>query len=287
MDAEDNARAMLRGEGEIFRRERLRRRLSVAQTANATRLRPRVIEAVEDGIPEHLPSPVFTKGLVQTYARYLGIDSQPYLEFYRAATEIQVEFKIRPESPQLRYRAERVPGVLVGALLSILLLALGGYLYQQYAAFVSGAPLSEAAVPASVRVVPTPLPPATLTPERPAPAAPPKTTRTPEPANVPPPTPTASLPTSTPVAPSPTPTPQGVRVSAQFSGRVWTQVQADGKVVFSGILNSGDQRTWTATDNLMLWAGNAGLVTVTYNGKPLGRLGSPGEVMKVTWTATH
>jgi hypothetical protein len=69
-------------------------------------------------------------------------------------------------------------------------------------------------------------------------------------------------------------------------GRVWVQVESDGQVIFSGILNSGDIRRWTASRQLMLWTGDAANVQVTYNGKSLGRLGSPGQVLKVTWTAT-
>jgi hypothetical protein len=64
------------------------------------------------------------------------------------------------------------------------------------------------------------------------------------------------------------------------------QVETDGNVVFSGTLNAGERRTWNATGKLFLWSGNAGNVDVTYNGKALGRLGAPGEVVKVTWTAT-
>jgi len=79
---------------------------------------------------------------------------------------------------------------------------------------------------------------------------------------------------------------RGVAINTKISDRVWLQVEADGQVIFSGILIPGDQRLWSASDHLMIWSGNAGAVDVTYNGKPLGKLGSPGEVVKVTWTAT-
>ena len=51
-------------------------------------------------------------------------------------------------------------------------------------------------------------------------------------------------------------------------------------------VNAGEKRTWTAADKLLLWSGNAGNVSVIFNGKSLGRLGAPGEVVKVTWVAT-
>lgn len=289
MQRDDDVRATLRGEGSNFRRERLRRRLSVEQTATATRLRPRVIQAIEDGDAEQLPSLVFTTGLVQTYARFLGIDPTPFLEICRASTEIPAEAVIRPESRSVHYRADRVPGFLVPSILSIILIVLAGYLYQQYAAFVHGGGVSEAVAVADAdpRIAPTPL--ASTIAVIPTPVAVPSTpgaTTTPIASNGAAPTATAPPPTPTPRPPTPTPHPQGVHIDVQISGRVWTQVEADGKVVFSGILNSGDKQSWTANDSLLLWTGNAGLTTVTYNGKPLGKLGSPGEVMKVTWTAT-
>ena len=79
---------------------------------------------------------------------------------------------------------------------------------------------------------------------------------------------------------------RGVRIDVLTSGRVWLQVEADGTVSFSGIVNAGEKRTWTAADKLLLWSGNAGNVSVIFNGKSLGRLGAPGEVVKVTWVAT-
>jgi cytoskeletal protein RodZ len=286
---DDDVRAILRGEGEVFRRERLRRRLTLEQTANGTRLRPRVVQAIEDGEADHLPSFVFTKGLVQTYARFLGVDPTPFLETYRVTVAVPTEPVIRPESPTVRYRADRVPGFLIPTLLSVMLIVLGGYLYQQYAAFIHGGGIGEAAavVGSDSRIAPTPLPSSVASLPTPARAAPtPRATATAIASNEVAATPTEALPTETPIPPSPTPHPQGVHVDVQITGRVWTQVEADGKVIFSGILNSGDKQSWTANDSLMLWTGNAGLMTVTYNGKSLGKLGSPGEVMKVTWTAT-
>lgn len=289
MHTDGDVRAVLRGEGEIFRRERLRRRLSVEQTAAVTRLRPRIIRAIEDGDLEDLPSLVFTTGLVQTYARFLGIDPAPFLEVCRAIGQTPASAVIRPESHTIHYRADRMPSFLIPTILSIMLILLVGYLYQQYTAFTRGGGLGDvvAVAGASARIGPTPLPSSAASIPTPvAVAAAPVATTTPVKNNPAAPTPTAGPPPPTAVLPTPTPHPQGVRVDVAISGRVWTQVQADGKVVFSGILNSGDKQTWTATDNLMLWTGNAGLVTVTYNGKALGKLGSPGEVMKVTWTAT-
>lgn len=286
MDRSGDPGAALRAEGEALRRERIRRRLTVAQSAAASLIRPRLIEAIEEGALDRLPSAVFAQGLVQTYARFLGVDPAPYLDAYQRAAVVPAQAAVRPESPSIRYRTERLPGFLVPAIIACLLLALGGYLYQQYAAFVAGAGLAEARPPDSARYIPTPLPPSPTAPT--LAAAQPATTLTP-PAATPPAAPVAQPATPTPMPtppPVPTPTvPREIKIEAQFSGRVWTQVEADGTIVFSGIQNTGDKKTWIAKERLMLWAGNAGDVSVIYNGKSIGKLGAPGEVLKITWTA--
>jgi hypothetical protein len=78
-----------------------------------------------------------------------------------------------------------------------------------------------------------------------------------------------------------------VTVEARVSGRVWAQVEADGQVVFSGILQTGEKKTWKAERALALHVGNAGLVEVTHNGQSLGRLGPAGEVVKREWTSAR
>ncbi len=283
----------LRELGEQFRQERLRRRFTVGQVSAITLLRPRIIEAIEAGDIRALPAPVFTVGLVRTYARQLGLDSGPFLRAYDShaaqpvATLRTSQFLAPPR------HSGRVPAVLFPLIVVTLLLGLTGYLYGQYATFVGSPRLAEARPSDTLALLPTPQPspPSALTPASqptaivssptPRPALTPLATAVPvaSPATVPTPRPTATT------APAPA-VAHGVAINTKISDRVWLQVEADGQVIFSGILIPGDQRLWSASDHLMIWSGNAGAVDVTYNGKPLGKLGSPGEVVKVTWTAT-
>lgn len=268
--------------GDWLRRERMRRHLTLAQVAQATRIRERYLTAIENDNVDELPAPVFAVGLIKVYAKFLSLDPEPFVRAYQARNGTLAAPRVSPEPGRDPYVSRRSPTVLVPVAFVVVLLALAGYLYQQVEAYVSGSGFTAAARGTPLALsIPTPLP---------SPPPPPPPSPTPVP-----PSPTA-LPTAAPATPTrvapPTATEiasatpdHGVRIDTTISGRVWLQVEADGKVVFSGILMPGEKRSWTATKSLMLWSGNAGNVQVTYNGKPLGALGPFGKVMKVTWTA--
>lgn len=276
--------------GEWLRRERTRRRLTLAQAAQATRIRERFLLAIENDDADALPNPVFTIGLIRNYARFLGLDPEPFVRAYKARIGSTPVPEVRPEATRGAYVHSRAPSFLAPAVFAILLVALAGYLYQQVATYVSSAGLGAAPHGTSIALsIPTPLPspaparsptliamaqlPTSVATARPT--ARPRVSPTPEPS----PTPRS---TATPV---PTATPTGIRIDAVASGRVWMEVKSDGKIVFAGILMPGDKRTWTGTQSVMLWSGNAGYVDITYNGKPLGALGPAGQVLKKTWSA--
>ena len=270
-------------DGDRLRRERLHRRLTLAQVEQQTRIRQHYLAAIEDDDIKSLPAPVFAIGLISTYARFLGLAPEAFVATFKDRLGVSLAPEVHPETARVVPPPTRVPAFFWPSIGVLLLLVLVGYLYQQVAMYASGASIPP--TPASlVLIAATPLPtppapPPTATTEALQPVVPVAvanqvvSTATPQPA----PSPT-SVPTATPN--------HGVRIDAAISGRVWVQVEADGNVVFSGILQGGDTHTWTASRTLMIWSGNAGNVNVTYNGKRLGPLGPPGEVVKVTWTAT-
>src|SRR6266516_7581791 len=55
--------------GDVLRRERLRRRLSLIEVGQRTRIHPRLLDAIERDDVHGLPAPVFTVGLITSYAR--------------------------------------------------------------------------------------------------------------------------------------------------------------------------------------------------------------------------
>lgn len=68
--------------GDTLREARQHRGLSLGEVESATRIRKKYLEALETGDFEALPAPVYVKGFLRTYARYLGLDPLPLLALY-------------------------------------------------------------------------------------------------------------------------------------------------------------------------------------------------------------
>src|SRR3954471_6323020 len=62
--------------GEELRREREIRGISLKEIADATKISKRFLDAIERNDHKTLPAPVFTRGFVREYARYLGLNTE-------------------------------------------------------------------------------------------------------------------------------------------------------------------------------------------------------------------
>ena len=62
--------------GAFLAAKRGERGLSLEQAASATRIRLEFLSALEADEPELLPAPVYARGYLRTYARYLGLDEE-------------------------------------------------------------------------------------------------------------------------------------------------------------------------------------------------------------------
>src|SRR3954471_3053490 len=71
--------------GEELRREREIRGISVKEIADATKISKRFLEAIERNDHKTLPAPVFTRGFVREYARYLGLNAEEMVNRYNFA----------------------------------------------------------------------------------------------------------------------------------------------------------------------------------------------------------
>src|SRR5881409_1885677 len=71
--------------GEELRREREIRGISLKEIADATKISKRFLEAIEKNDHGTLPAPVFTRGFVREYARYLGLSAEEIVNRYNFA----------------------------------------------------------------------------------------------------------------------------------------------------------------------------------------------------------
>lgn len=302
--------------GKILREARESRGLTIEQVEEATRIRHVFLEALEDERFADMPSDVYARGFLRTYARFLDLDAEALLETYRRQTGVSSPSvpKVLDE-PLLRHTRPSLFATLFLILMLLLVVGLAGwYGYHRYYLGVVPWPLSQL-TPASVTRAPG-NPTATLSVQtaQPSPAQPtPLATQ----ASAQPATPTqqaveaAPSPTQTPVGTatsvsSPTPRPQvtrtatptigptatlagpedqgAIRVEARVVADTYIELTLDGREVDAVILRPGQDQVWTAENSVRLRIGNAAGLQLTVNGVPVGSLGVQGQVVQVEYT---
>lgn len=70
---------------------------------------------------------------------------------------------------------------------------------------------------------------------------------------------------------------QKLVLSASAKSYVWVSSTPEGQPQFEGVLQQGEQKTFTAKTDVWIKVGNAAGVSISYNGQPLGSLGKYGD----------
>src|ERR1700716_3362824 len=104
--------------GNSLREARIRQGLDYPQVELATKIRAKYIRALEEEHFEVLPSGTYVKGFLRSYAEFLGLDGQLYVDEYNS------RFVVGEEEPQSRPRRSAPPprGVQVQARVVLLTL---------------------------------------------------------------------------------------------------------------------------------------------------------------------
>jgi cytoskeletal protein RodZ len=68
--------------GEELRKEREIRGIELREIAEATKISQRFLDALERDDFKNLPAPVFSRGFVREYSRYLGLDAEEMVDRY-------------------------------------------------------------------------------------------------------------------------------------------------------------------------------------------------------------
>ena len=298
--------------GEILRRERLKRNLELGQIAQELKIASRFLEAIEAGQLDKLPGGVFTRSFVMQYARALGLDEEKIAAELQRTLDPPPEVPVFVEAPKPADSAIRVPRVeeweavgegrfrwssssLSAAALVVVVMLLCSGLYAWYAWWQRAHPPVAAHQSPAVAAVP-PAPPPAPVEQPPSPVVQPSTvpTGTQPPSTIPAPAqsteqpapPVTAPPTAVPVAGASASHPDApVRVELIADEPVWVLARSDGKYFFSGTLGAKESRTIEATSTVVLRLGNAGGVTITLNGKPVGPVGPKGQVRTVQFTS--
>src|ERR1700751_5610151 len=83
--------------GGSLREARLKRNLTPADVQKAIRIRDRYLQALEEERWELLPGDAYVKGFLRTYADYLGLDGNLYVDEYNNRFAHYEELPFVPE----------------------------------------------------------------------------------------------------------------------------------------------------------------------------------------------
>jgi cytoskeleton protein RodZ len=226
--------------GEILSAERRRQGKQLSDVVEGTKIRSRLIDALEQGRYDDLPSPAYVKGYIQSYARFLEIPAEPLLEQFRSesvdtvrrATPIDRYLAAIPADTVVprRDRAHEIPrnvwiAVVAGVVLVILLLCV---LAQWVGSALSGMPPSATGTPASPGATSSVVPTTTTS---------------------------ADLGFT-------------LRISVRTGLASTVKITIDGHVDFNGSMQDGASKEYLVKNKAVLVIGNPDAVVVTRDGQP-------------------
>jgi cytoskeletal protein RodZ len=248
--------------GGYLRHLRQEQSLSLDEVAAKTKVQARLLHAIEEGRLEPLPEPIYIKGFIQRYADALGLNGAEFASVFPTAQGFQLMKRSWLSMPTAQLKPIHLYLIYV-----CLIVGAGVSLSNM----VNRTPTLDSGVasqktqnvkqdriklfPKTDKTQPVSLPVATTTDE-------------------------AKL-----KATNVSQTNEEVRVDITVKAESWVRVKADGKTTFEGLLPEGTQRTWTAKDELVVRAGNAGGVVLALNQGEAKELGEPGTIKEVAFKA--
>ena len=215
--------------GSWLRRQRELRQVSLREIADTTKISIRYLEALEEDRFDVLPAPVFAKGFLREYARYVGLDPDEVVNTYLTAqSESQPEESESAEpwqAPAKRSSLEWTSGLLLALAVAVVLalVALVAFYAERS------------------RDTPPPAPAAIAVPQ-PAPVLPPPPAAEPAPALAP------------------------LVVTMDFSEDCWVEAVVDGQRRLSELHVQGESLMLEADEAVVLTLGNARAVRIEVNG---------------------
>ena len=140
--------------GSSLREARSRRELELPQVERDTRIRSRYLAALENEQFDVLPAAAYARGFLRTYAEYLGLDGQRFVDEYNLRFAPLEEPAGAPPTPIRRRRLTRERRLLLvlplGAVLALVAWQLSGSGGHHRAAHTPPAPSTQAKKPAAV-----------------------------------------------------------------------------------------------------------------------------------------
>ncbi len=238
------------GLGDEFRAAREARHLSLSDVSEQIHIRSVYLQSIENEEWSVIAAPVYVRGFVRTYARFLGLDPEHAVAQFNASIG---ELAARPHEPIALGPIDRdrkpSPWLYVAgaaALLLVIFVCVRFFQFQHDGSTATVAAVTDAPSAAAATAKPAPV-------------------------------------DSRPANPKPTPPPEKKTLEISVTSPSWLLVRVDGAQVLQGILPAGTRKSFHG-DHVFVRAGNAGGVFLKLNGKDLGAMGHSGAVTQRTLT---
>src|SRR3989338_2990059 len=247
---------------------------SITEVSKNTKISPAVLRSLEEGRLDNI-DPVYLKGFLKMYCRFLRVDWQEFTKEYPIATAAKHSHKPEGSGLPSDRQSHKPPNGIKNSLFSFILerkkIIIVGL------SVVAGAFFMVLALRGCIVSHPAVRKPATpLIPKRPS-----KTTAAPAQSA---PGPIPSKTTAHPVSVQ-TPAPQEAKPKAitlviRAKDESFIKVKVDGRTIYQGLLRKGNAESWSAKDNIELFVGNAAAVALEVDGKLFSSLGRKGQQLK-------
>jgi len=121
--------------GDILRAAREARGESLQQVSQAIKIRVSMLQSIEAGKFFGLTDPLYLKGFIRAYAMHVGLDENEVMPFFRREYDEQQHQQqklAKPLAPIESKKSKFTPGRIVIGVLTIAVLSLAAYSYNQY-----------------------------------------------------------------------------------------------------------------------------------------------------------
>jgi len=240
--------------GQELKKERELRGISLKEISDSTKINLRFLQALEKDQLDLLPGTFFTRGILRSYADYVGLDQDSVLNKYYEDAQRRQEQKDEEEkdSEKSKPRFCLPPQARSALALVLIVIVLAAVIVALY--FFSFNKDTKTSPPQALN-------------------------------------PALKIETSPPLQAVEILAPQketGIEIQILFEQETWIQLIADGVMQLDGVQYGGDSFRTRAVNEIILNLGNAGGFTFSLNGKKGKPLGRPGEVMRnITLTSEN
>ncbi|MFC2160489.1 helix-turn-helix domain-containing protein [Acidobacteriota bacterium] len=226
--------------GTELKRERELRGITLQEIADSTKINIRYLRDLEEDRLENLLGSFFTKGIIRSYAKYIGLDENTILNgYYESELHREEDPEEEEETPQAKQTLPiKVKRILYSISLFLAIMTVLTILYIIFYEKPQGQQIEET--------------PSTQTIQEPVFTPPPERTVLEE--------------------------KMEMVLDLTFIEETWIQIKVDGEMVINGLKLEGEKIQLIAKEFFVITCGNAGGITFTLNNKPGILFGGSGTV---------